>query len=248
MKIDILTLFPEMFEGLLDHSILGRARSKGLLDLSLVQWRDYALDKHRTVDDAPYGGGAGMVLSCEPLFRAIEDLRSPEEKYPETQVVFMTPQGAPFTQSMANEMSREAKRLIFVCGRYEGVDQRARDALFDREISIGDFVLTGGELPAAVVTNAVVRLLPEVLGNFESAILESHMDGILDHPHYTRPEVFRDMSVPPILLSGHEAKMKAWRHRQALKRTLQIRLDLIEKADLTDEDLAMVEELRGELE
>lgn len=244
MKIDILTLFPEMFTGVFDHSIIGRARAAGLINLRLVQWRDYALDKHHVVDDSPYGGGAGMVLKCEPLFRAMEDIKPADAAPPETQVVYMSPQGKPFTQEIACELAREAQHLIFVCGHYEGVDERAREALFDREISIGDYVLTGGELPAAVVIDALVRFLPGVLGNEDSAAHDSFMRGIFDHPHYTRPENFRDMMVPPVLLSGHFAKIEAWRHREALRRTLEVRPDILEKIEFSKEDRAIVEELK----
>ena len=267
MKIDILTLFPEMFAGFLEHSILGRAREAGLVELRLVQWRDYALDKHRVVDDAPFGGGAGMVLKCEPLFRAIEDLlpgtlatpgeagdAEPQDLAASrearaaagTQVIYLTPQGEPFTQRIACDLAREARRLVLVCGRYEGVDERAREALFDREISVGDYVLTGGELPAAVLTEAVVRLLPGVLGNDESAVHESHMQGVLDFPHYTRPEVFRGLATPPILLGGHHAKIEAWRRKEALRRTLRVRPDLIDGAELGEADRLALEELRRE--
>lgn len=190
-----------MFAGFLEHSILGRARAAGLVDLRLVQWRDYATDKHHVVDDTPYGGGAGMVLKVDVLTRAIEDLRPADALPPETQVIYLSPQGQVFDQSIANELARDAKRIILVCGHYEGVDERARKTLFDREISIGDYVLTGGELPAAVVADAIARLLPGVLGNDESALHETFMQGIFDHPHYTRPETFREMTVPPVLLS-----------------------------------------------
>ncbi|HUT25264.1 MAG TPA: tRNA (guanosine(37)-N1)-methyltransferase TrmD [Sumerlaeia bacterium] len=250
MRIEILTLFPEMFGGFFDHSIIGRARESGLLDLRLVQWRNYATDRHRVVDDAPYGGGAGMVLKCEPLFRAVEDLRpkGEEGRPPRTQAIFMTPQGEVFTQKVACELARTAQHLMVVCGHYEGIDERAREALFDREISIGDYVLTGGELPAAVVVDAVTRLLPGVVGNQESLLFESHMSGLLDCPHYTRPEVFRSMVTPSILLGGHHAKIEAWRRRQALKRTLLARPDLIETADLSEGDRQMLRELREGLQ
>jgi tRNA (guanine37-N1)-methyltransferase len=228
LKIDILTLFPEMFAGFLEHSILGRAHKAGLIEINLVQWRDFTLDKHRKVDDAPYGGGAGMVLMCDPLFRAIEALKSADENFPETQVIYLTPQGQPFVQSIAIDLSEHAQHLILVCGHYEGVDERAR-ILFDREISIGDYVLTGGELPAAILTDAVARLMPGVLGNDESAVHESFMHGIFDHPHYTRPEVYRDMTVPSILLGGHHAKIQEWRYERALERTREVRPDLVEK-------------------
>ncbi len=245
MQIDILTLFPEMFAGFLEHSIIGRARESELIDINLVQWREYALDKHRVVDDAPYGGGAGMVLMCDPLFRAIEDLKPATEKAPETQVIYLTPQGELFNQEIANEIAAEAKHLILVCGRYEGVDQRAH-TLFDREISIGDYVLTGGELPAAILTDAVVRHIPGVLGNADSTVEESHMDGIFDHPHYTRPDEFRDMKVPEILLGGHHAKIVAWRRKEALRNTLRVRPDLIKKADLSQEDRKMLDAILEE--
>lgn len=228
MKIDILTLFPEMFAGFLDQSILGRARKSGKLEINLVQWRDFTLDKHRKVDDAPFGGGAGMVLMCDPLFRAIETLRPEGAGAPGVQVIYLTPQGYPFTQQLAVELAEEAEHLILVCGHYEGVDERCR-VLFDREISIGDYVLTGGELPAAILTDAIARLVPGVLGNAESARHESFMEGIFDHPHYTRPEVYRDMAVPPILLGGHHANIQKWRHEQALEHTRQVRPDLLEK-------------------
>jgi len=187
-----------------------------------------------------------MVLKCEPLFRAIEDLRPPGAAPPETQVIHLSPQGVRLTQVIACDLAREARHLILVCGRYEGVDERARQALFDREISIGDYVLTGGELPAAVLVDAVARLLPGVLGNEESAQQESHMNGIFDHPHYTRPEVFREMAAPEVLIGGHHAKIVAWRREQAIRRTLAVRPDLIEKADLSDADRALVKRIRKE--
>ena len=241
MKIDILTLFPEMFTGMLDHSIVGRAREGGLIDLRLVQLRDYTTDRHRVVDDAPYGGGAGMVMKCEPLFRAIEDLRPEEEKPPETQVIYLSPQGEPFSQKIACNLAEKGRHLILVCGHYEGVDERARMTLFDREISVGDYVLTGGELPAAVVVDAVVRLLPGVLGNAESAVNESFMNDIFDHPHYTRPETFQGMPVPDILLSGHHGRVEEWRRREALRRTFEVRPELLKKAKLTPEERDFIE-------
>lgn len=237
-----------MFDGLLEHSILGRARQGGLLDLRFVQLRDYAHDKHRVVDDAPYGGGAGMVMKVEPLFEAIEDTRPQGAAPPETQVVYMSPQGARLEQRIACDLAAQASHLILVCGRYEGVDERVRRTLFDREISIGDYVLTGGELPAAVLVDSVVRLLPGVLGNEESAVHESHMHGILDHPHYTRPPEYRGMAVPQVLLEGHHAKIAAWRRREALRRTLRVRPDLLDSAELTDADRAWLGILRRDPE
>lgn len=244
MKIDILTLFPEMLDGYFSQSIMGRARETGQMDLNLVQWRDYAVGRHNQVDDAPYGGGAGMVMMCEPLFKAVEDLRPPDAAMPKTQVIYLSPQGDLFNQEMACEIAEQAEHLILVCGRYEGVDQRASDALFDREISVGDYVLTGGELGAAILTDAVVRLLPGVLGNENSAEHDSHMDGVFDHPHYTRPEVFRDMAAPRILLDGHQAKVDAWRRRTALANTMRVRPDLMEKAYLSAADWDIVEEIK----
>jgi len=246
MHIEILTLFPEMFAAFLEHSIIGRARKAGALEISLVQWRDFATDRHHVVDDTPYGGGAGMVLKVDVLTRAVESLRPVDEKYPETQVIYLSPQGELFSQKMACEFARDARHLILVCGHYEGVDERARQTLFDREVSIGDYVLTGGELPAAVVADAVARLLPGVLGNAESAQHESFMQGVFDHPHYTRPEEFRGLRVPPILLGGHHAKIVAWRRKEALRRTLKARPDLLDSAALSAEDKAMLRDLRDE--
>jgi tRNA (guanine37-N1)-methyltransferase len=245
MRIDILTLFPEMFAGWFDHSIIGRARENGQLDLRFVQWRDYAQDKHRVVDDSPYGGGAGMVLKVDVLTRAIRDLKPEGAKFPETQVIYLTPQGAPLRQSLACELANEAKHLILVCGCYEGVDERNR-VLFDREISIGDYVLTSGDLPAAVLVSTVVRLLPGVLGNAESAVNESFMTGILDYPHFTRPEEFEGQSVPRVLIEGHHAKIEAWRRREALRTTLRVRPDLLETAELSKTDHATLDELAQE--
>lgn len=246
MKIDILTLFPEMFGPFLEHSIVGRAREQGQADIRLVQWRDYAEDRHRRVDDYPYGGGAGMVLACGPVFRAIEDLKRPDEKPPETRVVLMSPTGRPFDQATANRLAAETSHLILLCGRYEGLDQRAIDSLVDLELSIGDFVLTGGELPAAMVADAVLRQLPEVLGNAESAPNDSFMDGIFDHPHYTRPEEFRGMRVPQVLLEGHHARIEVWRRRQALARTRAQRPELLDQAPLDEQDRRLLREIENE--
>lgn len=223
MRIDVLTLFPEMFQGPLDVSIVQRARSAGLLDLRLVNLRDYTHDRHKTVDDRPFGGGPGMVLKPEPLFEAVEALRSDA-----TKVLLMSPAGRPFTQSVARELS-EQSHLLLICGSYEGVDERVRECLVHDEISIGDFVLTNGGLPAMMVIDAVTRLLPGALGDDASSQDESFSHGLLEYPHYTRPAEFRGMKVPEVLLSGHHAEIVKWRREQSLRRTAMKRPDLLEQ-------------------
>lgn len=240
MRVHVLTLFPEMFAGPLDHSIVGRARQRGILEVQLVNIRDFTTDKHRIVDDTPYGGGPGMVMKPEPLFAAIESVRESSA----THVILMDPQGHPFTQKRAWELAQKP-HLVLVCGHYEGVDERVR-TLVDEELSIGDYVLTGGELPAMVVLDAVCRLLPGALGEAASAQEESFEDGLLDHPHYTRPAVFRGMAVPDVLLSGHHAEIRRWRRREALRRTWLRRPDLLASARLTDEDRRWLAELEAE--
>ena len=206
MKIDVLTLFPEMFAGPLDESIVKRARAAGLLDLSIHNLRDYTHDRHRTVDDKPFGGGPGMLLKPEPIFEAAEHLARGE-----TRVILLSPSGRKFNQSLARELAPE-KHLLLICGSYEGFDERVREALADDELSIGDYVLTNGALPAMVVIDAVTRLLPGVLGKDESSHDESHTDpGVLEYPQYTRPEVFKKKRVPKVLIEGNHAKIKAWR-------------------------------------
>src|SRR3954470_5513736 len=221
MKVDVLTLFPEMFAGPLDVSIVQRARSAGLLDLRIHNLRDWTHDRHKTVDDKPFGGGPGMVLKPEPLFEAVESLAG--EK---TRVVLVTPAGPVFNQAKARELAQHP-HLLFICGSYEGVDERVVETLVDEEISIGDFVLTNGGLPAMVVIDAVTRLLPGALGHDESALDESFSHGLLEYPHYTRPAEFRGMKVPEILLSGHHAEIEKWRVQQAKLRTAQRRPDMI---------------------
>lgn len=223
MKIDVLTLFPEMFGGALDVSIVQRARSTGILDLRIHNLRDYTHDRHKTVDDRPFGGGPGMILKPEPLFEAVENLA--EER---TRVILMTPAGRTFTQAMARELA-QCEHLVFICASYEGVDERVREALADDELSIGDYVLTNGGLPAMVVIDAVTRLLPGALGDDESALDESFSQGLLEYPHYTRPAEFRGMKVPEILLSGHHAEIEKWRSEQAKARTMERRPDLLGK-------------------
>jgi len=221
MRIDVLTLFPEMFTGPLDVSIVQRARTSGLLELRIQNLRDYTHDRHKTVDDKPFGGGPGMVLKPEPLFEAVESLADDR-----THVILLTPVGRTFNQAMARELAQR-EHLLFICGSYEGVDERVREALVDEEISIGDYVLTNGGLPAMVVIDAVTRLLPGVLGDDESSSDESFSQGLLEYPHYTRPAEFRGMKVPEILLSGHHAEIEKWRAGQAQARTAERRPDLL---------------------
>jgi len=227
MIFDIITVFPEMFTGVLEYGILQRARQSGLVDVRIVNLRDFTRDRHRSVDDRPYGGGEGMVFMPAPLFEAIEFCRD-KEKNLDSQVALLTPQGKTWSQKYAKEFST-ISHLILICGRYEGVDQRVIDCLVDREISVGDFILTGGEIPAMVVLDSVVRLLPGALGRWESAVNESFSSGLLDFPQYTRPAEFRGHKVPEVLLSGNHEKIEKWRKQQALEKTKQVRPELIEK-------------------
>ncbi len=227
MRIDFLTLFPNAFAGPLDESMIKRARERGLVEMNTVNLRDYTHDKHRTVDDRPFGGGPGMVLKPEPLFECLEDIGTDESR-----TILMTPQGRLLIQSVVRELSME-KHLIIISGSYEGVDQRVRDTLVDDEISIGDYVLTSGSLPAMVLADCVVRLIPGVLGDAESAYYESFTGNLLDYPHYTRPEEFRGMRVPEILLSGNHRAIAEWRRRKALAKTREVRPDLLAKHDET---------------
>jgi len=230
MQIDILTLFPAMFEGPLTESILKRAQEKGLLAVRLHDIREYATDRHHSVDDTPYGGGGGMVMLPEPLFAAVEAVKGSEAATP---VILFTPQGRVFTQKVAQELAAYP-RLIFVCGRYEGGDERVRQAAVTDEISIGDFVITGGELAAMIVVDAVSRLIPGVLGARWAADEDSHAMGLLEYPHYTRPPVFREMPVPDVLLNGNHTAIEAWRRREAIRRTWQRRPDLLITAELSE--------------
>ncbi|MDY0144880.1 MAG: tRNA (guanosine(37)-N1)-methyltransferase TrmD [Kiritimatiellia bacterium] len=220
LRIDILTIFPRMLDGILGESMLKRAQAAGLVQIRCVNLRDYATGVHLSTDDRPYGGGPGMVMTPEPVFRAVEALRGPD-----TQVLLMTPQGTPFKQAIAMELSQQA-HLLILCGHYEGVDERIREALVDREISIGDYVLTNGVIAAAIVTDAIVRLLPGALGGEGAADDESFTTGRLEYPQYTRPPVFRDMSVPEILLSGNHGEIAKWRLQQSIARTQKRRPDL----------------------
>lgn len=221
MKIDVLTLFPEMFSGPLDASIVGRARKAGLLDLRLQNLRQWTHDRHKTVDDKPFGGGAGMVLKPEPIFEAVESLADDK-----THVILTAPAGRPFNQAIARELAQK-EHLLFICPSYEGVDERVCEALVDDELSIGDYVLTNGGLPAMVIIDAVTRLLPGALGDDESARDESFSQSLLEYPHYTRPAEFRGMKVPEVLLSGHHAEIEKWRSEQARERTEKRRPDLL---------------------
>ncbi|MDR7315918.1 tRNA (guanosine(37)-N1)-methyltransferase TrmD [Brevibacillus nitrificans] len=241
MRIDILTLFPEMFAGVLSSSILGKAREKEIVDFHVTNFRDFSESKHGTVDDTPYGGGGGMVLKPEPLFRAVESMAG--EKKP--RVILMCPQGVPYNQKLAEELAKE-EHLVFVCGHYEGYDERIREHLVTDEISIGDYVLTGGELAAMVVIDSVVRLQPGALGNQTSAVEDSFSTGLLEYPHYTRPAEFRGWKVPDVLLSGHHANIVKWRLKESLRRTSERRPDLLKKLELTAEMKKLLAELEAE--
>jgi tRNA (guanine37-N1)-methyltransferase len=243
MRIDVLTLFPEMFPGVLSSSILGKASEKGIVQFRVINFRDYSESKHGTVDDTPYGGGGGMVLKPEPLFRAVEDIAGDGKP----RIILMCPQGTPYNQQMAEELARE-EHLILICGHYEGYDERIREHLVTDEISIGDYVLTGGELAAMVVIDSVVRLQPGALGNEASALQDSFTTGLLEYPHYTRPAEFRGWKVPEVLLSGHHAKIEKWRLKESLRRTWKRRPDLLEKRELTEEMKQLLEEIRKEEE
>lgn len=221
MRFDIITIFPELFQGVLECGIIRRARQSGLVEIRTVNLRDFTKDKHRSVDDRPYGGGEGMVFMPGPLFEAIESCRGAD-----SQVVLLTPQGKTWSQELAVEFAT-IPHLILICGRYEGVDQRVIDSLVDREISIGDFILTGGEIPAMAVLDSVVRLIPGALGCSESAVNESFSTGLLDYPQYTRPAEFRGQPVPEVLLSGHHAKIEKWRKEKALEKTKRARPELL---------------------
>ncbi|UOQ43074.1 tRNA (guanosine(37)-N1)-methyltransferase TrmD [Halobacillus salinarum] len=243
MHIDILTLFPEMFEGVLNASILKRAQERNAFSYQTTNFREYTLNKHNKVDDYPYGGGAGLVLSPQPIFDAVEAVKGKTDTPP--RVVLMCPQGEPYNQRKAEDFSYE-EHLIIICGHYEGFDERIRQELVTDEVSIGDYVLTGGELGAMVVVDSVVRLLPGVLGNESSAPRDSFSSGLLEHPHYTRPAEFRGAQVPDVLLSGNHAKIDEWRHYQSLKRTYERRPDLLLNRALSDKEKAWIQAWKDE--
>lgn len=243
MKIDVLTLFPRMFEGPMGESIIGKAVNKGLLEINVSNFRDYSDNKHQTVDDYPYGGGAGMLLKVQPIY---DNIKAIEQANPETKkrVILLDPAGKRFDQAMAEEFSNE-EHLVFICGHYEGYDERIRSLVTD-EVSLGDYVLTGGELGAMVMIDATVRLLPDVLGNQTSAQTDSYSTGLLEHPQYTRPAEFNGMKVPEVLTNGNHKLIEEWQLKESLRRTYQRRLDLLEQLSMTPQMLKLLEEVKKE--
>lgn len=231
MKVDILSIFPEMFTGVFGNSILKKAIEKEIVNIAVTDFRQYAEGKHHVVDDYPYGGGAGMLLKAQPIFDAVAAVRAEETR---PRVILMDPAGKPFNQKLAEELATE-KQLIFICGHYEGYDERIRTELVTDEISIGDYILTGGELAAMTMVDSIVRLLPGALGNSESAASDSFSTGLLEHPHYTRPADFRGLKVPEVLLNGNHAKIEEWRQMESLRRTWERRPDLLEQLELSDQ-------------
>jgi tRNA (guanine37-N1)-methyltransferase len=242
MRFDVFSVFPEVMHAYLSSSVLGKAQESGRVEIRLHNLRDYTEDRHRTTDDEPYGGGGGMVMKPEPVFAAVESVFG--EELGAARIVLLTPQGRLFNQQVAQEFTH-ANRLGLICGRYEGVDERIREHLVTDEISIGDFVLTGGELPAMMVIDAVARLLPGVLGDEQAPSRDSHAAGLLEYPHYTRPPVFRGWEVPQVLRSGDHARIEAWRRERSLLRTLQRRPDLLDSAQLSLEDQRILQDLKG---
>lgn len=247
MRFDIFTLFPEMFSSPFDTSIVSRAREAGQVELAFHNIRDYAVDRHHVTDDTPYGGGGGMVMKAEPIWNAVEAVLGydPTGRSNIPPIILLTPQGRLFTQTVARELVAH-ERLLLICGRYEGVDERVRHYLVTDEISIGDYVLTGGEIPAMVLVDAVVRLIPGVLGDPGATADDSHASGVLEYPHYTRPAVYRGHPVPEVLLSGHHAEVERWRRRQALRRTRERRPDLLDRAELSPTDREYLNQLDTE--
>ncbi|MBM3499001.1 MAG: tRNA (guanosine(37)-N1)-methyltransferase TrmD [Armatimonadetes bacterium] len=241
MRIDILTIFPGPVRSMLGYSIIGRARERGALTVEVHDLRDWTTDRHRSTDDYPYGGGAGMVMKPEPVCEAVDDLRG---RTGARRVVYLTPQGRPLTQALVEELAAE-EALILVSDHYEGLDERARQLVITDEISLGDYLLTGGELPALVLTDAVARLQPDVLGSLASTDEESFVDGLLEYPHYTRPREYRGLEVPEVLAGGNHAAIRAWRRRESIRRTWERRPDLLEHAELDDDDETFLAELRS---
>jgi tRNA (guanine37-N1)-methyltransferase len=244
MKFSIATIFPDMINAYLEASIIKRAIRSGVITVSVHNLRDYSLDKHKTVDDYPYGGGVGMVMKPEPFFRMAEDLWPEREG---RRIILLSPKGRLFNQHVASELAGEGKEIVLLSGRYEAIDERVREFLADDEISIGDYVLTGGELPALVIIDAVARLIPGVLGDYRSAEEESFSCGLLDYPHYTRPENYRGRSVPEVLLSGNHREIEKWRRKQSLKLTWEKRPALIAKFAVSEEDKELLNEIKEEL-
>ena len=243
IRFDILTLFPEMFQGFLHTSIIRRAHEKGLIETRIIDFRRFATDKHRIVDDAPYGGGDGMVLKPEPIFRAVEYLL--KERSEPTEVILLSPQGEPYTQQKAQELAKSS-HLILICGHYAGFDERIREHLVTKEISIGDYILTGGELPAMVLVDSISRPIPGVLGNRLSPKADSFTDGLLEYPQYTRPAEFCGYRVPDVLLSGNHQRIEQWRRRESLRRTWRRRPDLLRSASLSEEERRFLSQLKKE--
>ena len=244
MRCDVITLFPEMLVPVLASSMLKRAQDKGLLEVGVHNLRDYALDKHKVADDVPYGGGAGMVMKAEPVLRAVEHLR---EQYTQQGVsirlVFPSPHGRRFTQAYAQDLAADTRPLIILCGHYEGIDERVRLALKPEEISVGDYVLTGGELPALILIDAAARLVPGVLGDPDSIVEESFVDALLEYPQYTRPAEVRGLTVPEVLLSGHHEAIRLWRRKEALRATYEKRPDLLKDRQFTVEDRQLLDDI-----
>ena len=240
MKIDVITIFPEMVDVPLSMSIIGKAREKGLLDLKVHDLRKYSRNKHNCVDDTPYGGGPGMVMKPEPFFNAIEELALKDK---DTRVILMSPKGNTLNQNKVNELSK-IKKIVILCGHYEGIDERVKELIVDEELSIGDYILTGGEIAAMVLVDAVTRLIPGVLGHQDSPKTESFSEGLLEYPQYTKPREFKGLKVPEVLLSGNHAKIDLWRRTQALSATATRRPDLLKTAKLTKEDKIILEEIQ----
>ena len=244
MRFDIITIFPEIFRGVFEFGIIRRAVEAGLIEINLHDLRDYTFDRHRQVDDRPFGGGAGMVMKPEPLFRALEAIT---HHATDATVVMLSPQGRLLTQRLAEELAAR-ERVVLICGRYEGVDERVIEQLADDEISIGDYVLSGGEIPAMVVLDAVTRLIPGALGSNESAERDSFADGLLDYPHYTRPVEYRGLKVPDVLTSGHHGEIEKWRRRKAMEKTFSRRPDLLERRALSEEERRLIAEILREMD
>lgn len=244
LRCDIVTLFPDLVAPVLGQSMLKRAREKGLLEVRVHNLRDYTLDRHQVADDAPYGGGAGMVMKAEPIFRAVDALRA--DYGDDMRLLMPSPQGRPFTQRVAEALCAERRRLVFLCGHYEGIDERVRAGLEPEEMSVGDYVLTGGELPALVMVDAAARLIPGVLGHPESALTESFADSLLDFPQYTRPAEVRGLTVPEVLVSGNHEAVRRWRRKEALRNTWFKRPDLLRDRLLSDEDRRLLDEVMQE--